>query len=273
MNWSLVYTFFRTLSLSHLERSLFSLSKQTKLPEDMIFFENNTDFSEEQIKAVVAQHFDLSRWRFYFNKHGDPRKTSASWCQNHAIKLAKHDVFVLGKADLIYSFDFCERVTETFAYHSHYGNDPMHFTSTHLMQMAYHSECGKPHEQVDHAKDLESLNWREDPQRLHKNVGGDYGGSQYQTATHGDAPSFCTTKIAMEAADWYDEDLLGWGYWQISLQSDMATKGVQFHIIPETLIFHMLHSIEGPERSQQLGMQEFNQSRRRKGIRNNYVPD
>jgi len=69
MNWSLVYTFFRTLSLAHLERSIYSLSRQTVLPEDMIFFENNTDFSEDVIKLVVAKHFDLGRWRFYFNKH------------------------------------------------------------------------------------------------------------------------------------------------------------------------------------------------------------
>ncbi len=272
MNFSLVYTFFRTLSLAHLERSLYSLSRQTVLPEDLVFFENNTIFSEDEILGVLDKHFDRNRWRFFFNKHGDPRKTSASWCQNHAIKLAKHDVFVLGKADLIYSFDFCDRVTQTFAYHSGYGTDPMHFTTSHLYQMAYHSENGKPHEEVDHAKDLESLNWREDPQRLHQNKGGDYGGCQYHTQTQGDAPSFCTTKTAMNSADWYDEDLVGWGYWQISLQSDMAAKGVQFHVIPETLMFHMLHKIEGPERSQELGMQDFNKSRRRQGIRNNFVP-
>ncbi len=270
MKYSLVFTFFRTLSIAHLERSLYSLSRQTDLPDDMVFFENNTDFSEDVIKLTVAKHFPLSRWRFYFNKHGDPRKTSASWCQNHAIKLAENDVFILAKADLIYDFNFCKRVVDV--YKEHAVQDGMHLSTCHLLQMAYHSECGKPHEQVDHAKDLESLNWREDPQRLHQNVGGDYGGSQYHTQTQGDAPSFCTSKQAMAAADWYDEDLVGWGYWQVSLQSDMAAKGVQMHVIPETLMFHMLHKIEGPERSQERGMQEFNQSRRRQGIRDNYVP-
>lgn len=271
MKWSMVFTFFRTLSLAHLERSLYSLSRQTVLPEDMVFFENNTDFSEDEIKAVVAKHFKLDRWSFYFNKHRDPRKTSASWCQNKAIKLAKHEIFILGKADLIYDFNFCQVMVDTFAYHSHYGNDPLHFSTCHLMQMAYLS--GLPHDTVDHAADLEPLNWREDVQRLHKNKGGDYGGSQYHTQTGCDAPSFCTTKSAMAAVDWYDEDLIGWGYWQQSLQGDMLAKGIKFHVVPEVLMFHMLHSIEGPERSQQLGMAEFNRSRRRQGMRNNYVTD
>jgi len=267
MKWSLVYTFFRTLSLAHLERSLYSMSKQTVQPDELIFFENNTDFSEEQIKAEVAKYYDLARWKFHFNKHKDPRKTSASWCQNHAIKLASHEVFILGKADLIYDPTCCEKLVSTFAYHSHYGNQPLNFSCCYIMQMAYHSQAG--HEVVDHAADLEPLNWREDVQRLHQNTG---IGCQYQKNPQGDAPSFCTTKTAMAAVDWYDEDLIGWGYWQMSLQWDMQTRGIQFHVIPECLMFHMLHSIEGPERSQERGMVEFNSSARRRGIRNNYVP-
>ena len=256
MNFSLVYTFFRTLTLDHLERSIYSISRQTVLPEDLIFFENNTDYSEAAIKAVVAKHFDLNRWRFYFNKHGEKRKTSASWCQNNAIKLAVHDIFILGKADLIYDFNFCDALFQTFNYHSHYGNMPMHFSTCHMMQMGYYSNAG--HDTVDHAKDLEPLNWREDAQRLHANK----LNSQYQTQTQGDAPSFCTTKTAMRSAKWYDEDLLGWGFWQVALQTAMQKKGVQFHVIPQTLMFHMLHQIEG-ERDLNKAMAEFKRSRRR----------
>lgn len=259
MNWSLIYTFFRSLSLAHLERSLYSISRQTNLTEDLVFFENNTDFSEQDIKAVVAQHFDLNRWRFYFNKHGDPRKTTASWCQNQAIALGKHEVFILGKADLIYSFDFNERLVETFCYHSHYGNQPMHFTTCHLMQMGYLSAA--PHETVDHAADLEPLNWREDPKRLHANN----KHSQYHTQTQGDAASFCTTKTAMNAAGWYDEDLVGWSLWQLDLQTMMQKRGVQFHVIPEVLMYHMLHKIpaEDGERDLNRAHQIFNASSRR----------
>lgn len=257
MNWSLVYTFFRTLPLAHLERSLYSLSRQTLLPEEMIFFENNTDFSEEEIKQVVSQHFDLNRWKFFFNKHGDPRKT-ASWCQNTAIRLATHEVFILAKADLIYDFSCFQRLTELFSQCSQAGAQPMHFTTSHVMQMGCYS--GIPVQQVDHAADLEPLGWREDVQRLHKNQG---NGSQYHTQTQGDAASFCTTKTAMASVNWYDEELIGWGYWQLSLQWDMAAKGVQFHVIPECLMFHMLHCIEGPERCLQRAQAEYDRSSRR----------
>ncbi len=137
------------------------------------------------------------------------------------------------------------------------------------MQMAYYSEHGKPHDQVDHAKDLESLNWREDPKRLHANT----VNSQYHTQTQGDAASFCTTKRAMELVDYYDEDIVGWSFWQLSLQADMAARGVQFWVIQDTLMWHMLHSIEGPDRCLTRAQEEFNRSRRRQGMRNNYVPD
>src|SRR6187455_2540109 len=102
MTWSLIFTFFRSLTLDHLERSLYSLSKQTISPDCWLFFENNTDYSESEIKRVIAKHFDVDKLRFSFNKHGDPAKTTASWCQNTAIRMAKHDVFILAKADCIY---------------------------------------------------------------------------------------------------------------------------------------------------------------------------
>ena len=57
----MVYTFFRTLSLAHLERSLYSLSKQTVPFDEFIFFENNTDFSESEIMAVISKYFDPAK--------------------------------------------------------------------------------------------------------------------------------------------------------------------------------------------------------------------
>ena len=242
MKWSLVFTFFRSLSLAHLERSLYSLSRQTIKPDELLFFDNNTKFSEQEIKEVIAKHFRLEDWKLHFAKHGDPRKTSASWGQNTAIRLAIHDVFILGKADCIYDFNFCERLVSTFAQQSHYGNNPMHFVASYLFQMPFLSKAS--HQLVDHAADLEPLNWRENPQRLLAN---DIGAQRHTAATE-DAASHCTTKQAMGLAGWYDEELIGWGFWQIVLQSDMRQRGVKFHVIPEFLYFHMLHQIEVGER-------------------------
>lgn len=257
MKWSLVYTFFRSLTLDHLERSLYSISRQTLKPDEYIFFDNNTDYSEEDIKKVISKHCNLSDWKLHFEKHHDPKKT-ASWCQNTAIRLSENDVFVLGKADCIYDFTFCYRLLTLFAMKSHYNNNPMNFTTCYLFQMPYLSKA--PHDTVDHASDLEPLNWRENPQNLLKNS----VGAQLMNAVINDAASYCTTKHAMEAADWYDEELIGWGYWQLALQGAMHSKGINFHIIPEVLYFHMMHSIEGPERNLQRAHAEWLQSSRRR---------
>lgn len=224
----------------------------------MVFFENNTEFSEDVIKLTVAKHFSLSQWRFYFNKHGDSQKTSASWCHNHAIKLAKNEVFFLARADIIYDFKCLKAIVQAF----NEQNNPMVLVTCHLKHMDYFNKS-YTFETADDAADLEPLRWREDVQRLNATTGRNF------TETHLDAASFCTTKTAMEAANWYDEGLVSWGMWQQSLQMDMKEKGVVFHVIPETLMFHMQH---GADRNTSRAWEEFNVSPRRKGIRNNFIP-
>ena len=262
MNFSLAYTFFQTLSLGHLERSLYSISRQTKLPDDMVFFDNNTTFSEDVIKLTVAKHFNLSQWRFYFSKHGDTRKTSASWSQNQAIKLTVNDVLILARADIIYEFSCFGALLKEFSLHSNNGINPLHFVTCHVKHMDYFNKS-YTFETADDAADLEPLKWRDDVQRLTATTGRNF------TETHLDAVSFCTTKAAMAAVDWYDESLQSWGMWQQSLQMDMREKGIATHVIPETLMFHMQH---GADRNTARAMNEFNSSPRRSGIRNNFIP-
>lgn len=256
MKYSLVYTFFRSLELAHLERSMFSLSKQFALPDDLILFENNTGFGEEKIKEVVALYFDLSQWKFHFNKHGDPRK-GASWCHNHAISLAENEVFILARADIIYDFVCCAALIN--AYKS--IDSPLRFTSCYVKHMDFYDKSNT-FEKADHAADLEPLRWREDVQRLSATLGRNF------TETHLDAASFCTSKTAMKSAGWYDEDLTSWGMWQQSLQMDMRERGVEFYVIPEILQYHMQH---GADRDTLVATSEFANSPRRKGIRNNFI--
>lgn len=258
MKWTLVYTFFRSLTLAHLERSLYSLSKQTIQPDEFVFSDNSTDFSPETILTVIRQYFDPDKMSLHFHKHHDPKRCSATWGMNHAIAQATHDVFIMSRADCIYDFSFNEQLVSHFAMHTDYGANPLFFVATWLLQMGYWSEAS--HETVDHAADLEPLKWRENVQNLLQNR--KLGGQEHKHA-HLDAPSYCTTKSAMAHAGWYDENLTGWGYWQMDLQGQMRMKGVGFHVLPEFLYFHMQHQIEGPERSQPLAMQEYNSSPRR----------
>lgn len=253
--FSLVFTFFRSLSLAHLERSLFSLSKQTVRPSFFLFFDNDTGFPKGDVVALLEKYGRglCEDFRWHFDEHHDPSKLNASYCQNKAIRLAKHDTFINVKADCIYAEDFCEKLL------AQKTDTPMEFVAPFMLQMNYWSEHSKPHEQVDHAKDLEGLNWREDVRRLNQNSG------QLHNHATIDAPSFCTTKQAMEAAGWYDENIKNWGYWQIDLQGNLARHGVQMKVIPEVLVWHMQHGLarEDGERNLQKAHAEWLASPRR----------
>lgn len=238
MKFSLVFTFFRSLSLAHLERSLFSLSKQTVKPDEFIIFSNDVQFGFDELFGVLGQFSGspiIGHAVVKLATHGDPSKRNASYCQNRAIKMATHDTFIFTKADCIYAPDFCEKLL------AQKTRNPFEFIAPHMLQMNYWSEHGKPHDQVDHAKDLEGLNWREDVRRLNQ-----VSGQLHNHATI-DAPSFCTTKQAMERASWYDEAITRWGYWQIDLQGNMARRGVAMKVVPEVLVWHMQHGLEAIE--------------------------
>lgn len=234
-SWSLVWTFFRSLSLAHAERSLFSLSKQTVKPDEFIIYCNDVEFDTRTVCKVVYRYFDLGNAIVEYDNHNDPSKRNASYAQNRSIQMAKHDTFINVKADCIYDPQFCEKLL------ARKSDDPMEFIAPHTFQMDYASEKGKPHEQVDHAKDLEFLNWREDITRLNQ-----VSGQLHYHATT-DAPSFCTTKQAMERASWYDENLKVWTYWQCDLQGTMARRGVRMIEIKEVLAWHMQHPLPPEE--------------------------
>ena len=254
MKWSLAYTFFRSLTLDHLERSLYSVARQTAQPDELVFFDNNTDYTPEHIKAVIARHFDLGRWTMHFEKHGDPAKTTASWGQNRAIERCEHEFFVLGKADLIYDFRFFEWLIAA------QQGVPRRLSTTWVYQMGYFSQAA--HGSVDHAADLEPLGWREDPRRLLANRAPGWG--EHKETQH-DAPSFMTSKTAMAAAGWYDETLTKWGYWQQGLQHMMLVGQTEFKVVPEWGQFHMMHGIEGGERDPKPGFAQWMESKRMTG--------
>lgn len=230
MNWTLIFSFFRTLDLDHLERSLYSLSKQTVQPRKLIFFDNNSPWRESDIRHIICQHYGRESWELYFAKHGNNNKT-LSWANNQAIRLCETETFMFCRADFIYDFNFCERMLQA------YNGNPMNYATSWMYQMNYTLPDSD-------TVDLESFNWREDPKDLLANT----RGSLEEKATHCDGPSFCTSKKAMEAGGWYDETLIGWGFDQQDLQRFMVRNGVQMVVIPEFLYFHMQHGVDAGQR-------------------------
>lgn len=255
--FSIVFTFFRSLSLAHLERSLFSLAKQTVKPSEFIIYCNDVDYYPEEVTLVIASTLGADKTiRFVWDNHNDPSKRNASYAQNKSIQMAKNDLFIFTKADCIFTEDFCEKLL------AQKTDNPMEFIAPHLYQMHYWSQRGKPHDQVDHASDLEELRWRENIRNLDRNTNG--GQLNYHATI--DAPCFCTTKQAMERAGWYDENLTVWSYWQPDLQGNMAKRGVQMKVVPETLVYHMMHGLapEEGERDLHKAHAHWLQSPRRK---------
>lgn len=237
--WSLVFSFFRTLSLVHLERSLYSLSKQIVAcpPKDFVFFDNQSNFNPDEIMAVVAKHFDVNQWVFYFCRHDGSGRT-LSWANNSAIRLARCETFIFCRADFIYDFRFLEKMLLA------YKNEPMSYVTSWMYGMP--------------DKGLEQFGWRNNPQNLLAN-----SGFRPERVSQIDGPTFCTSKIAMNAADWYDETLIGWGLDQQDLQQQMIRKGVQFKVYEEYLYFHQGHEVDAGQRDLVRAQEVWKKSPRR----------
>lgn len=242
MKSTLVFTFFHTLTLAHLERSLFSLARQTLLPDKLLFFDNNSPFSPEAIERVISQQFNINQWALYYAKHANPMR-QYSWRNNAAIRFSETDVFIVASADYIYDFDFCKKLL------SAYADEPMSYAAAWTWQMNYANG-------IDPDVDLESFNWRSNPKNLMSNI----SGSRMERAVHIDGPCFCSSKQAMDAAGWYDEELAQWGFNQQDLQAQMVRKGVKMKVVSECLHFHMQHS---GERDMERAKQEWAHSSRR----------
>jgi len=244
MKWSLVFTFFRSLNLEHLERSLYSLSKQTAKPDEYIFFDNcNGVYSEEEICSVIERRFDLRKWRLFFDKRGGNCRT-LSWGNNHAIRLANHNHFLLTRADIIYDYTFCRQML------IRYDNNPNRFVTSWVLYV------GNEDETVDYEK----ANWRTCPENLI--AAGKT--SVILKASHQDTASFITSQTAMDKAGWYDETLVGWGFDQQDLQTQLKRAGVEMLHAPWVMQYHQFHSlVDGDARDLKKAMEIWKRSPRR----------
>jgi hypothetical protein len=237
--WSFVLSFFKSLNLDHLERCLYSLSRQTIAcpPKEFILFDNNSGFTPEEIISVLQKHFKVEEWVVYFARHNGGR--TLSWSNNSAIRLARCETFMLVRADFIYDFRFFEKMLLA------YNNEPMSYVTSWMY--------GLPE------NDYEQFAWRLNPQNLLAN-----SGFRPERVSQIDGPTFCTSKKAMDAAGWYDEALVGWGFDQQDLQQHMIRNGVQMKVYEEYLYFHQGHEVEPGQRDIERAREVWKKSPRRR---------
>lgn len=237
--WSLVLSFFKSLNLDHLERCLYSLSRQTVAcpPKEFILFDNASGFTQEEIISVIRKQFKVDDWVIYFVRHSGGR--TLSWANNSAIRLARCETFMLLRADFIYDYRFCEKMLLA------YNNEPMSYVTSWMYGMP--------------ENDYEQFGWRNNPQNLLAN-----SGFRPERVSQIDGPTFCASKKAMDAAGWYDEFLVGWGFDQQDLQQQMIRNGVQMKIYEEYLYFHQGHEVDPGQRDIERAKAEWAKSPRRR---------
>jgi hypothetical protein len=227
---SIVFTFYQTLDLDHLERALYSLSRQTELgrADELVFVDNNTVFHPDEIRAVVEQYRIPMRLSYHFQKHGNPDRRH-SWSANYGIRAADNEMFFFTRADYILMEDALERMTDECA------GEGLTFASGWCWQMAC-ERGGTPYEAVP---SYEAYAWRRNVRFLLQHTH-----AHRFHETDKDAGVFATTKEAIALGGWYDEAMISFGYQQSTLQRRMRNAGVCMTAIQDYLFCHQHHEAD-----------------------------
>lgn len=224
---SIVFIFYRTLDLGHLERAIYSLARQIGLhaANELVFVDNNTEFDPDEIKGIVDWHFPNCPVRYHFLKHGDPDRRH-SWSANYGIRAAANEFVFFTRADYILMEDALMRMAHEA------GDEPLTFVSGWCWQMGYDRQgisTGTP-------PPYEAYAWRTNIRFLLQ-----YPHAHRFHETDRDAGVFVTSKEAMERGSWYDEAMVSFGYQQSTLQRRMHGKGVRMMAIQDYLFCHQHH--------------------------------
>lgn len=229
---SIVFTFYKTLDLDHLERAMYSLSRQTALcrASELVFVDNNTEYSEAEIKAVVESHFQEPFVKYHFCKHGNDDRRH-SWSANYGIRAATNDLFFFTRADYILMEDALEQMVDEWA-----KRKPALVSGWRFHMGAAPAGC-VPGTPIDEPA-YESYGWREDARFLLQGRRASFYNS------HQDAGVFVTTRTAIALGGWYDEAMIGFGYQQSTLQRHMWREDIAMIVVPEFLYLHQFHEAE-----------------------------
>jgi len=241
---SIVFVFYQTLDLGHLERAVYSLTKQTALDRasELVFVDNNTHYEPDEIRAVVEPHFQEPFVKYHFLKHGDSSRRH-SWSANYGIQAAVNELFFFTRADYILMEDALERMADKA------GENPLSFVSGWCWQMGYDRQT----EMTETEPPYEAYAWRTNARFL----------LQYPYAfrfheTDQDAGTYVTSKAAMGKGGWYDEAMVHFGYQQSTLQRRMRAAGVEMRAIQDYLFCHQHHEAD---RNFVRALQEYRQSK------------
>ena len=239
---SIAFTFYPTLDLEHLERSIYSLSRQTALDRvgELVFVDNNTDFTEDQIRDVVEPYFQEPFVDYHFLKHGDSTRQEC-WSANYAIEHCENERYVYTHGDLILTEDAIEKMDDACV-----GNALV----TGWIYLLNHPMAEQT---MDDPPSYDDFDWRENTRNLLA-----YPVSkEFKDAVLAPTLYICT-RSAWDAAGRYDEAMVHWGVQQSVFLRHLQRQGTRIVEIPESLCFHMEHPAD---RDAKRAMAEYLSSR------------
>lgn len=241
---SIVFVNFQTLTPEHMERALFSLTRQTRLDlaDELVFVDNNTWYDVSILKPIV----DAFDWPFpvhyHWCKHGKPNRRH-SWSANYGIRAAQNEFVFFTRADFILAEDAMEQMTAAN------GGDELIFVSGWSCRVG----VGRESEIISADPVYEAYAWRTNVRWLLQAPD-----AHDFFAADLDAGVFLTSKAAMDLGGWYDEAMVGFGFQQSTLQRHMRNAGVKMVCIQDYLFFHQNH---GATRDFDISWAEYRQSR------------
>ena len=237
---SIAFTFYPTLDLEMLEKSVYSLTLQTALDRvsELVFVDNNTTYEPDEIRAVVEPYFQEPFVKYHFLKHGIPTRQEC-WSANYAIEQCENDRYVYAHGDLILTEDAIEKMDDACI-----GN---------VWVTGYICLLNHPISMQATNKSYEDFDWRENTRNLFAYpVAHVFKGALL-------APTlYVCTKGAWEAAGRYDEGMIHWGVQQSVFVRHLEQHGTRLIEIPESLCFHMEHPAD---RDVDRAMVEYHASR------------
>lgn len=239
---SICFVFFRGMNLAHLDAAWYSVCRQDMLHVGEIYvLDNNTDYSEAEIRAVLARYPTRVPVIVESVKHNDPTRTQ-SWSVNRVCQGAAGQWIFFTRADYILAFDALARMRAEILDRPTW--DQRRFVSGWCWQMAYDREARN----IDANIDIEQYGWRE--RGMPALLEHPYAFRFHETDQ--DAGVWFTAKGYLSEAGWMNEKLTSWGYQQSTFQRALRRIGITCSAVQDYLFAHQHHYAE----------RDFDQARR-----------
>lgn len=218
---TICFIYFRSLTLAHLEASLYGLRQQDfSRVASVVVIDNNTDDTPEDILAAVgASNFPVPVNIFHC-KHKDSTKTHA-WSTNKAVAEVKTPWIFFTRADYLLAFDALQKMF-------------MQVKSTEWDGFVTSSGS---HLNVN-LETCELTPWRQCGPKALDHIGLLYDYTCIDTGV------WLSRKDAFDRVGGLNESLTAWGHSQTHFQWKLHKAGTECKRVPEVLFYHVQHGGE-----------------------------